>query len=220
MLGTNSHSNSNSFMGMNIPSFSSKPNNGVSIKTVNTGVLLTIIWTFVSCIIMYGGYKHCSWNSYKYTLNCDQITCKYTLSEPNYYLTKTIPRDSIKNAEWVRITAEGNIVDSKDKNNRKDGWSLKLSYDDKPPSAIGGHRVSVDQTLLFSKKDMRRKAAKSGTAKLHKYIRKETDKLDLLNKSNVTIVGILIMFLGFISLLFSCVLGSWSESKPRFKKRL
>lgn len=220
MLGTSSHSNSNSFMGMNIPSFSSKPNNGVSIKTVNTSVLLTIIWTFVSFLIIYGGYKHCSWYSYRYTLNCNETSCKYILSEPSEYLEKIIPRDNIKNAEWVRITKDGNIVDSRDKNNRKDGWSFKIIHGENKPSEIGNHKISVDETLLFSKKDMRRKSAKSGTAKLHKYIRKETDRLDLTNKSNVTIVGILVMFFGFISLMFSCILGSWSESKPRFKKKL
>ena len=56
--------------------------NGVKINTVNTSVLLTVLWTFTSLFFIYGGYKHCGWYSYKYTFECNKNACTWIANEP------------------------------------------------------------------------------------------------------------------------------------------
>jgi len=35
------------------------------------------------------------------------------------------------------------------------------------------------------------------------------------NSSSVTVLGVLAIFMGFISMLFSCVFGAWADPKRR-----
>ena len=89
-----------------------------------------------------------------------------------------------------------------------------------PGTEISGHKISVDNTFVISKRDMRRRLAKSSSTKLQKYLRNETDSVEIKHSSSVTVTGCILVFFGFMSLLFSCVLGVWKEERPRFKKKI
>jgi hypothetical protein len=197
-----------------------RSDNGVSFNTVNKSVLLTVIWTLFSLSIIYFGYKHCAWNSYSYTLTCDTNQCIHSIETFDISYEKEYSRSSIKRAEIVRLNALGEeVIDPKERNNRKDGHSVKVVYSSKEEKQkVGQHQLGVENTFIISEQKMSRKYSKTTNTNLQKYIIKETDELYSNVSSSVTVTGVLICFFGSLSLLFSCIFGAWAE--PRRKRGL
>jgi hypothetical protein len=64
---------------------------------------------------------------------------------------------------------------------------------------------------------MGRRQSKSGATRIRDFIEKKTPKLYLNNGKTVTMLGVLSIFFGLVSLLLACVLGKWEETR-RVKK--
>jgi hypothetical protein len=192
-----------------------KKDNGVSFSTVNKSVLATVGWSFISLLLIYMGYLHCSYNFYEYKFECSKDICTYTTTTYDLQTSLDISRSALRACDPVRINATGHIIPKNTRVAGRNGYSLNLIYSQKPETEVGGHKMSVERSLLISPKDMKRKYSRNMNSAMQKYLIKQTDKVKINVRSTVTVIGVLICFLGFLSLLFSCVFGAWADPKRR-----
>tara|TARA_B100000513_G_C11755964_1_gene135824 strand:+ start:80 stop:517 length:438 start_codon:yes stop_codon:yes gene_type:complete len=135
---------------------------------------------------------------------------------PVFSNVRELPRSGIASADQVRIDATGAVLSSKNRVPGRNGYSVRVVYNEnRDEKTVGKHVLGVGEEVLISLKDMRRKYAKTSVTQLQKYIIEESDTVSIKNSSNVTVLGVLTIFMGFISLMFACLLGAWADPKRR-----
>jgi hypothetical protein len=206
-----------------------KRNNGLAgIPVVNKQVLLTIAWLLASIFTIFYGFYHCRANGYSYALRCDATMCKYT----------TINVDNVKNYEWERddflnvyqgkVLREGeevldaeaqrasSVSEKRRRRRQKGGMTLQLEFQ---VAAEQGSRIKVINKIPFTLHDIGRRAVRNNEKAIKKYRDGDTDSVSISSVKRVTLLGVLTIIGGILSVLMSLLLGVWSDPTPRRMKK-
>jgi len=200
---------------------SSRSNGIPYFNTINKPVLFSLIWLVVSILIITGGFYHCRSNSYSFSLECTSDLCTYTssLTSDSDFMSMTFPRIELVGAEIARIdgtTVIRNEDVSKAKRGRL-GYTVIFKYKE---ASEGLSRMKTTKKQDFCPYDLGRREAKNLEAKINAGARRDsTEKIKAYASKRITAVGILLMFFGLISTVFSIIFGVWSEVNPRQLKK-
>jgi hypothetical protein len=207
-----------------------KAANGVSgIPTVNKSVALSLLWIIVSIGVIIFGFRHCSNNSYKNSLICDDSSCILTLSSSGIEKIDSkfeFDRSDFKEVQSIKIDSTGAYVDSSLKKSKKERLSSTLRFRFMHASEEIGEdnkiiksKMKAERIKIFGSNDIGRRLTKSHLERAKKYIEKKNDKLSISSGKGVTVIGILSIFFGIISLIASSFLGQFSDPTPRRLKK-
>ncbi len=181
-------------------------------------VALSILWVFLSALVVFFGFWHCRARGYHYTIQCDKEDCQWS----SFGVTTTqmmFKRSDLVDAEFIRIDKDGEFTDSakmkRDKRGRY-GYSIRMKV--RQPLEEGS-RIKTEKWIVYNPNDMGRRLAKSGTTSIKNYIENKDEKLYLNNGKTVTVVGVLSIFFGAVSMLLACVLGEFQDHNPRRMKK-
>lgn len=212
-----------------------KRNNGLSnIPVVNQSVALSLVWFIGSVLILLYGISNCRSNAYSYRLDCDQNACVFT-TRVDAETILGFDKSDLLEAEYTRIDPIGQLADSqrmKDEPRLSYGHSIMLKA--RVPVEEGSS-MKVEKQLIFSKHDMGRRTARSGASRITRYINsrpgtdksagskksgrsrrsKSDDKVNLYSGRSVTLLGMTCIVLGFMSCIFACLFGQFSEESKR-----
>lgn len=200
-----------------------RPDNGLkSMKTVNQGVVMSIVWLLGSVFVVIFGFWHCRSNAFNYKMSCDTTLC--TFEYPGGHLfeeTTTIERSNILYAENVHWDErEGKMVDTKGLTNKKTsklGLTVAVKYHVWDEA---GNTKSLE-TLVFPPVDMGRRKARSSLRKIKEYLNNKEEKDELLHQHGkmVTALGVVSIVFGITSVILSLALGSWKDEKLKRVRR-
>lgn len=184
---------------------------------------------------MYGGYSHCSSYSYRYSLTCKDSQCTWEASDrsilqyspayikddtkPQVY-KMTFPKYDLLDSEMVRIDKNGEFADAakmrSDKKARY-GYSIRLRVR-QPPEPES--RLKIEKNHMFIPYDLGRRTARSGSKSINDFIEDgEAKNFSYSRSKNITVVGILSIVAGFVSLVCAVVFGRWSEKNQKRVKK-
>ncbi len=176
------------------------------------------MWVLLSLSLVIFGFWHCRARGYHYTIQCDVENCKLSSYGLTTLETKFSKSDLI-DAESIRISKDGEYADpAKMKRERRSkfGYSIRLKI--RQP-VDEGSRIKVEKFVIYNPNDMGRRQSKSGATRIRDFIENKTPKLYLNNGKTVTMLGVLSIFFGLVSLLLACVLGKWEERNARRVKK-
>jgi hypothetical protein len=205
------HGGSGNSRGNGIPYFS----------TINKAVAMSLVWLLVSILVVMGGFWHCRSYSYRFTLECTTDLCSYSSSIKNEnFAPFTFPRNELVGAEIARVDGES-VIRAEDVSKAKRGrlgYTILFKY--KEPSE-GISRMKTTKKQDFSPYDMGRREAKNLEAKINSGVKREkqSEPVYASTSKNITVIGVLMIFFGFLSTLFAAIFGVWSEVNPRQLKK-
>lgn len=196
--------------------------NGIPyFNTINKPVLFSLIWLVVSILVITGGFYHCRANSYSFSLECTTDLCTYTssITTDSNYMTMTFPRNELVGAEIARIDGT-NVIRNEDVSKAKRGrlgYTVIIKYKE---ASEGVSRMKTTKKQDFCPYDLGRREAKSLESKINTGARRDsTEKIKAYATKRITAVGVLMIFFGLISTVFSVIFGVWSEVNPRQLKK-
>jgi hypothetical protein len=201
-----------------LPSSYNQRNNGLKrIDVVNWAVALSLLWFFFSILLVFFGVWHCSNHSNSFSLHCDDNTCTY-IRDGVEDTTVVFPKASLKKAQVVKIEngqvvgdAYTHVLDHRRK--RKFDFSLELDI----ASSLTSDKPFK---LLTLPRDMGRRHAATEQKKIMYFLEGKSTHLSVHHRNGLTLIGMLSIFLGIISAIFSCFVGQWSDPTPkRLKKK-
>jgi hypothetical protein len=206
-----------------------KPDTGIkNISTVNTSVLITVVWFLVSVISVVLGFWHCRANAYNYAFICDNTRCvlEYPVGGklPDYngqllvdeFNKLAIQKDDIVISKSVSLDENNLIVDTTEMTTRaiaKLGLTTQITY--KYYNNAAKPTEFVNHSILFPPIDQGRRKARGALRKLQDYT---SGRITVLNQQHgrmVTAPGILGVIFGIVSIILSLVLGTWADDKTR-----
>lgn len=181
-------------------------------------VALSLLWVVASLALVIFGFWHCRSKGFHYTIQCDYEDCKLSSYGLTTEITKFKKVDFV-DAEFVRIDKEGNFADPakiKREKRAKFGYSIRLKI--RQP-VDEGSRIKTERYSIYNPNDMGRRQAKSGAQRIKDFLDGKTKQLYLNNGKTVTMIGVLSIFFGLVSMLVACVLGQWEDVNPRRLKK-
>lgn len=203
-------------------------NKGLSgIGTVNWIVVGSMLWVITSIILIILGFRHCSNNARFVNFTCDKDICtfKQVLYSGNEKTIVTMNKNDIREVDIVRIDKKGIITDVKEVDDRgrrkyaKLGQTLRLKA---MIPATSGSRISAEKVFIFSSYDLGRRHSKTYLTRIQRWKDNQgSDKISVSSSKGVTGTGIIMIFLGIISLVTSLILGVFKdETKKKIKKAM
>eukprot|EP01038_Epipyxis_sp_PR26KG_P006335 gene6335-8722_t len=202
-----------------LPSFGgNRKDNGVNIPVVNKNVLFSVIWLVASIFSIIFGIFHCGYFSHRVKIKCDLTDCSIYAKINDDYSTINFPRRDFLQAIPIRIDHQGNLIEvekMKKKRSHIYGHSVHLKLR-LPTQEI--NNMKLEQFIVFSPHNMGRVQARKKSMVIQDYIEKDTDAINITHGSSITTIGILMIFLGFVSSIAACLFGQFADRPKRSKK--
>ena len=196
-----------------------------SIGVINWVVVGSIVWVIASIIFIILGFRHCSYNARSINFSCSNDVCtfKQVLYSGSNNNIITIDRKDIRSIDIVRIDKKGIVTEDQnidDRGRRKYarlGQTLRMKA---MVAAESGSRIKAEKLLLFTSYDLGKRNTKTYLNRIKRYIDKEgSEKINVSSSKGVTGTGIVMIFLGIISLIFSALFGVFKdETKKKLRK--
>jgi hypothetical protein len=183
---------------------------------------MSLVFGLIAVFFVGFGIYNCRSNSYSYMLDCRKDECSYSVKDgmANRYSKIFFPKSDLLDAEAIRIDSSGNYIDiSKipiaEAKNAGHSIRLKLRLPPEPDS-----KLKVEKQQVFIPYDIGRRTSRSGVKSITAYILDHTKSDFRFYKGrNVTLVGILSGFFGFLALLVVILFGRWQDSTPKRMKK-
>lgn len=182
------------------------------------------------------GVWHCRANAYNNLLVCKDSLC--TFSSTKTGVSYSFSRSDLLNAESVRVRkstgeyVEPSTTRSKSSASRGLGYSLRIRVRESSLTGApnGFQQLPTDKHIMFTDYDMGRRMSRKHASTIGRYISTKSDKesdepsakepeLNISNGKSVTALGLVAMFLGFVSLLMACAMGEFQDTTPRRLKK-
>jgi len=212
-----------------LPTHSGNRNNkGLNgIGTINWIVVGSICWVITSILLIILGFRHCSNNArfVNFTCSNDICTFKQVLYSGNDKTIITMNKSDIREVDIVRIDKKGIITDVKESDDRgrrkyaKLGQTLRLKA---MVPATSGSRISAEKVFIFTSYDMGKRHTRTYLSRIQRWKDNQgSEKISVSSSKGVTGTGIIMIFLGIISLVTSCIVGVFKdETKKKAKKAI
>lgn len=193
--------------------------NGIgNIGGANTAVILTLAWCFLSISLVIFGFWHCRASSFNDFFICNEIECRLVVGggSENTFL---MHRNDLTHVEIVRVDSGNKVVnwyhlEPKQVNQLGHNIEIKFMHSSDP-----GNKYQIQRHALLSHRDMSRVRVKFAYNQIFDYMQRKTDKVDVRNESMLSVIGVISICLGAISLVLSCLIGQWSDPTPRRLKK-
>ena len=205
-----------------LPSGGSKRDNGVgNIGGANTSVVLTLVWLVASVLIILFGAWHCRVSSFRDSFKCNELECRLLFGDNRDAVSKyVIHRSDLTHIEIVRVDDDNIVVNwyhlpTREVNKLGHNVELKFMHSTDPDS-----KYQIQKQVLLSHRDMGKLKATQFYKQVHEYMNKKRDVVNIVNESHVSMLGVLSITFGGISMVMSCILGQWSDPVPRRQKKL
>jgi preprotein translocase subunit SecG len=193
--------------------FTGKSNGVTGMNVVNKSVALSLLWVVFSMGMLWFGYGNCRANSYNYQIKCAKEVCTLIKSDPmkDEKLNIEFPVADLLRVDAVRINDNGDIVDSAKMRlepKAKFGHSLKLTI--KLP-ADKNSKLKITKDVIFTTRDMSRRPARSGSSKISALINGTKKSVNFSASSSVTLLGVMMIIIGIISVVCAFIFGEWKD---------
>mmetsp|Transcript_22900 Transcript_22900/g.46867 ORF Transcript_22900/g.46867 Transcript_22900/m.46867 type:complete len:226 (-) Transcript_22900:275-952(-) len=184
---------------------------GPKLPKVQTFTLITWAWFSVSIIMILVGGRYMSYSTDSRSLQCGPEVCTFKINGqgPDNEEVR-FPRASLKNAESVRIRHK-KIRDTskmKKRDQRRLGYSYSITF------VRDGSEA--EETQLLSVNSIGRKRPTNMVKLIRKYLDDpEEHEVVVKEESGLDFRGLILLVLGFLSVMFSALLGQFTDEKPR-----
>jgi hypothetical protein len=176
----------------------------------NTNNVVTLIAAGLSVLLILVGGRHCYIYGYSYLIDCSKDVCTHKSSISGVPITQ-FARENIVGAETVRVNGievvDTVTMEESGGDTSKLGYSFLIKYTDKDSNG----EVEDVKTLLFTPHNLGKRIAKARTHDIHDFAEGFLDKIRINQGRQLTSLGALLGFMGFLSISMVAVLGTWPE---------
>ena len=193
--------------------------NGIgNIGGANASVLFTLVWCLSSICLIIFGFWHCRASAFSDSFICNEVECRLVVGsgQENNFL---MHRNDLTHVEIVRVDRNNHVVnwyhlEPKQVNQLGHNIEIKFMHSSDP-----SNKYQIQKHALLSHRDMSRVRAKFSYNQIFDYMQRKTDRVEVRNESMLSILGVMSICFGAISLFLSCVIGQWSDPVPRRLKK-
>ena len=173
----------------------------------------------LGAFLFVGGVWHCIYNSYKYSVRCDEIMCKFQHNDFRNVNTPrelTINRAGILDSAMVDLNvATGEVFSYGTMNNSKNskekvGYNLRLTINE----------GSSEKYMTLSPYDLGRGQARTASFKFSLYLKQKKHKVSFHHGKNVTFAGFVSIVLSIVGFILVAIFGQWEDATAADQRRL